>query len=108
VIGADRRGPFHLKAASTFRCIARRVPVTLRLLSPARSELGQRLMGAGMDLPTVDHLAEVEPVLEQIGERPHSERPPPMIRPLESLRALLRMPCRARSSASARTEPSSR
>ena len=54
------------------------------------------------------HLADIEAVLEQMGERPHAKAPPPMVRPVDSRRGLLRIPRRSRSCASARTEPSSR
>src|SRR6516164_4946887 len=67
-----------------------------------------RRLFAAMDLAPVDHLADIEAVLEQMGERPHAKAPPPMVRPFDSRRGLLRIPRRSRSCASARTEPSSR
>src|SRR5215813_15071596 len=35
-----------------------------------------RRLFAAMDLATVDHLADIEAVLEQMGERPHAKAPP--------------------------------
>ena len=66
------------------------------------------LVLTAVNLAPVDHLADIEAVLEQISERPDAKAPPPMVRPFESFRTLLRMPRRVRSSASARMEPSCR
>src|SRR5262249_44797598 len=77
---------------------------------PRTGTIHNRRLFAAMDLAPVDHLADIEAVLEQMGERPHRPptRPPPMVRPFDSRRGLLRIPRQSRSCASARTEPSSR
>src|SRR6516162_7398988 len=38
-----------------------------------------RRLFAAMDLAPVDHLADIEAVLEQMGERPHAKAPPPVV-----------------------------
>src|SRR5215475_7224909 len=50
-----------------------------RKLGLHRREQGtihNRRLFAAMDLATVDHLADIEAVLEQMGERPHAKAPP--------------------------------
>src|SRR5215472_3121833 len=49
-----------------------------------------RRLFAAMDLAPVDHLADIEAVLEQMGERPHAKAPPadgPAVRQLPRLAA---------------------
>ena len=55
-------------------------------------------MLAAMDLATIDDLADVEAVLEQMGERPDAETDAaPTVRPSAEVAALVRMPRRSRS-----------
>src|SRR5262249_36405331 len=68
-----------------------------------------RRLFAAIDLAPVDHLADIEAVLDQMRERPHPNAPPPPWVGLYAPRRGLReFPRRSRSCASARTEPSSR
>src|SRR5438128_11990724 len=61
-----------------------------------------------MHLAAVDHLVDVEPVLEQIGEGATPKRMPPMTRPSAPCRALVLMPRPSRSSMGAPVRPPSR
>ena len=101
-----------LRIAAEPRSRQRRATAWAASLSCTASNRVKSRMGscsAAVNLAPVDDLADVESVLEQIGERPHPKAaPPPIRRPFESCRGLLRMPCRSRSSTSARIEPSSR
>src|SRR5262249_48343312 len=66
-----------------------------------------RRLFAAMDLAPVDHLADIEAVLEQMGERPTPKRPPPMVRPFDTPRAFLPIPPPSRSSPTPPPQPSS-
>jgi hypothetical protein len=66
------------------------------------------LVLAGMGLAAIDHLAEVEAVLEEMGQRADAVGPPPLVRPLAKLRTFAMTPRRASSSAKVPTEPHSR
>src|SRR5262249_49391005 len=84
-----------------------------RKLGLHRREQGtihNRRLFAAMDLATVDHLADIEAVLEQRGARAPPRPPPPAPWAGRSARrrAVARFPRRSRPCASARTEPSSR
>ena len=61
-----------------------------------------------MNLAPIDDLADVEPVLEQMGERAHAEADAAAHAAIREATALVRMPRRSRSSIRAPIEPSSR
>ena len=67
-----------------------------------------RLMLAAMHLTPVADLTDVEPVLEQMGERSHAEADAAFTRPSLRPLGLVRMPRRSSSSIRAPIEPSAR
>jgi len=67
-----------------------------------------RLLFAGMDLAAVDDFTNVNRLRRSIARYPTPKRTPPRSLPPLSFFLRVRMPLRSRSTASSRTEPSSR